>query len=270
MQDLRKQNSEIDRFIREVERSDKLSGSNFQSLFVTPIQRIPRYRLLLISLLEATPPSHPDFTHVTKAVEAISRLCEQLNELKGRADDRETVSSLETYLKDVLPKNLSLSAADGRTFIALYFVMHINRGKRHPVACLLFTDMCIVVRLMGSNSVSALGGVTHEVTLRGHALLTALGPANKLALVTIVSLGDMSEMLLSGKSVKLARTDGNGVLELDAHSELEAKQFFTKVDTQRQQLQRGSQAPTSTATASIGTSNSSPLLSARSSSSSGT
>jgi len=45
-----------------------------------PIQRIPRYRLLLQELLKYTPETHPDYANINKAVAEIMKVAEHVNE----------------------------------------------------------------------------------------------------------------------------------------------------------------------------------------------
>jgi len=52
---------------------------NLSSMLIQPIQRLPRYVLLLENLLEATPPNHPDYENSKKAVATMQALCERVN-----------------------------------------------------------------------------------------------------------------------------------------------------------------------------------------------
>lgn len=56
-------NSKFDRF-REFQnkalQDPRCKGLNLASLLITPVQRLPRYRMLLAELIKATPASHPD------------------------------------------------------------------------------------------------------------------------------------------------------------------------------------------------------------------
>ena len=50
------------------------------ALLIMPIQRIPRYRLLLQELLKYTPETHPDYANINKAVAEIMKVAEHVNE----------------------------------------------------------------------------------------------------------------------------------------------------------------------------------------------
>ncbi|KAJ1499318.1 Protein T2 [Coelomomyces lativittatus] len=55
---------------------------NLQAYLLLPIQRIPRYQLLLSQLLKYTPSDHPDFTPLTLSVKGIQKKANELNEAK--------------------------------------------------------------------------------------------------------------------------------------------------------------------------------------------
>ena len=43
-----------------------------QSLLIMPIQRIPRYKLLLVELIRQTPSDHPDLEQLNKADQIVA------------------------------------------------------------------------------------------------------------------------------------------------------------------------------------------------------
>jgi hypothetical protein len=55
--------------------------SYLESLLITPIQRIPRYGLLLTSLSEQTPPDHPDHNHVLEAIMMMKKVGHLVNDV---------------------------------------------------------------------------------------------------------------------------------------------------------------------------------------------
>ncbi|KNE54723.1 hypothetical protein AMAG_00682 [Allomyces macrogynus ATCC 38327] len=60
---------------------------NLQAYLMLPIQRIPRYRLLLQSLLKQTPEDHADFTDLTRALAEIEAIAKKINERKRLQKD---------------------------------------------------------------------------------------------------------------------------------------------------------------------------------------
>ncbi|XP_027786141.1 dynamin-binding protein isoform X1 [Marmota flaviventris] len=59
---------------------------NLGSFLIKPVQRVMRYPLLLIELLNSTPESHPDKVPLTSAVLAVKEINVNINEYKRRKD----------------------------------------------------------------------------------------------------------------------------------------------------------------------------------------
>lgn len=53
-------------------------------LLITPVQRPPRYLLMLKELLKRTQESHPDYNNLTTAVQKMERTNQVINERKKR------------------------------------------------------------------------------------------------------------------------------------------------------------------------------------------
>lgn len=59
---------------------------NLGSFLIKPVQRVMRYPLLLMELLNSTPESHPDKVPLTNAVLAVKEINVNINEYKRRKD----------------------------------------------------------------------------------------------------------------------------------------------------------------------------------------
>ncbi|KAH9254225.1 hypothetical protein BASA81_007826 [Batrachochytrium salamandrivorans] len=60
--------------------STRLKGQSIQSLLIMPIQRVPRYKLLLGECVKSTEPDHPAYALLTEALELINQQAKQINE----------------------------------------------------------------------------------------------------------------------------------------------------------------------------------------------
>ncbi|KAI9202140.1 uncharacterized protein BJ171DRAFT_180519 [Polychytrium aggregatum] len=78
---------------------------NINDLLITPVQQLPRYKLLLQELLKATERHHPDFTNLEEAVSNLSDIVLYLNERKGVSDQ---LSHLEQCFVNDLPFELNV------------------------------------------------------------------------------------------------------------------------------------------------------------------
>ena len=58
----------------------ELGGLPMNSFLTLPIQRIPRYKMLLEAVLKYTDESHPDHENLQKCVQQISVIADEVNE----------------------------------------------------------------------------------------------------------------------------------------------------------------------------------------------
>ena len=66
------------------------------SLLIQPVQRIPRYKLLLEQLLKATPEAHPDHAPTQAALEMVSAVAHKVNTAIKRREAVEAVYELQS------------------------------------------------------------------------------------------------------------------------------------------------------------------------------
>jgi hypothetical protein len=74
-------------FLDAALRDQRCRGLDLGSFLIMPVQRVPRYKLLLESLLKETPPSHPERAVVTKALQAVSDAAAHNNASMARNTD---------------------------------------------------------------------------------------------------------------------------------------------------------------------------------------
>jgi len=91
--DLRKRNPQVDVFFNEKEH-------DIEFYLLYPIQRIPRYQMLIKRLLEYTPSDHPEHEILAKAAKGIEDVCEELNETKRKAENFSELKKLRQRIKN--------------------------------------------------------------------------------------------------------------------------------------------------------------------------
>ncbi len=64
----------------------EIQAWDLHSLLIKPVQRVLKYPLLLSSLVKKTEDSRPDYKVLLNAKEAISRVAQDINEIKRRKD----------------------------------------------------------------------------------------------------------------------------------------------------------------------------------------
>jgi len=92
------------KFVLELEDSGRW-GSTLDSLLIGPIQRLPRYVLLLSELLKNSVEEYRDYAYLKKALVNIKEIADTLNERKRDAEDRQAIVDIFNI---VLPKQIDL------------------------------------------------------------------------------------------------------------------------------------------------------------------
>lgn len=77
----------------ESERKEKLS-----TLLMLPLQRIPRYVLLMTALNDATPPKHPDSKRCIKSLDKIKEVAEFVNKEKQIAENMQQLAEIDSLI----------------------------------------------------------------------------------------------------------------------------------------------------------------------------
>jgi len=84
-----------------------LQQGQIESLLIQPIQRLPRYELLLKQLGENTPPNHPEYPICNRAYESMKRVVEETNTTLKSTESREHCLRINELVAGQLPfKNL--------------------------------------------------------------------------------------------------------------------------------------------------------------------
>ncbi|GAM26101.1 hypothetical protein SAMD00019534_092760 [Acytostelium subglobosum LB1] len=75
-------------------------NTDLQSLLIMPIQRIPRYELLLREILGNTPESHVEYKSIKTAYESMKKINQYINERKTNVDRRTRLSDVQKEIKN--------------------------------------------------------------------------------------------------------------------------------------------------------------------------
>uniref|UniRef100_A0A6B2L899 DH domain-containing protein n=1 Tax=Arcella intermedia TaxID=1963864 RepID=A0A6B2L899_9EUKA len=80
--------------------------TDFSNKYSTPIQRLPRYELLLKDLLRKTTEDHHDYPHIKQSLSDINKINIKVNQLIAQSQNDMNIKKLEenTYLKRLLYK----------------------------------------------------------------------------------------------------------------------------------------------------------------------
>lgn len=100
-------------FILSTLAQPECKGLGFQGFLLAPVQRIPRYKLLLEDLLKHTEPEHPDFENLRKALKSIQQVASFVNEMIREHEQMGEMLELQKSLSG-LPEDLIIP---GRRFL---------------------------------------------------------------------------------------------------------------------------------------------------------
>ena len=90
-----KKNKKFNQYLSEQE---KLAGNRFESYLITPIQRIPRYEMLLGAAKKHTNKDQPDYDKLTQALEKVKEVCNSNNkEMAAHTGQKRKIELQEIY-----------------------------------------------------------------------------------------------------------------------------------------------------------------------------
>lgn len=107
------------------------------SLLIEPVQRVPRYKLLLEVLIKNTPPDQPGFENLTKAFDAVSAVAKHINEQLRRRENQDKIAEIQSRFVGGAPNLMSPS----RVLIRQGMLIKQCRNKDVPYEFFLFNDM---------------------------------------------------------------------------------------------------------------------------------
>jgi len=131
--------------------ASKVNGLTIQALLILPIQRLPRYEMLLKQMIKRTDQYHCDMYDLQEALEQICEVTEHINEKMKEHDRRLKVAMVEKRFIDLVD-SIGHFVKPSRIFIAEssedpedehYIVRHDKFGNRTPISLYLFSD-CLI------------------------------------------------------------------------------------------------------------------------------
>ncbi|XP_065667307.1 MATH and LRR domain-containing protein PFE0570w isoform X2 [Hydra vulgaris] len=130
------------RFLEQCTRENR-EKLTLSDLLIMPVQRIPRYKLLLLDMLKYTPENHPDYENIHLAIEEIEALADRMN--KGEMDADQAERDIER-LRDI--ENTIEGVQDlvtaSRRFVRQDLVAEKEGAQTKKDRCLfLFSDLLI-------------------------------------------------------------------------------------------------------------------------------
>ncbi|XP_070199938.1 rho guanine nucleotide exchange factor 39-like [Littorina saxatilis] len=141
LQEWTQKSSEFAEFIQTQEARPELMGLKINALLITPVQRVPRYKLLLENLLEHTPRDHHDYSQLQEATKQIGEIARHINEHIRQHENFTKMLSIQKCFDSSAPKILQ----PGRVFLKEGPLKKVSRKgvKSFERVFFLFNDVLL-------------------------------------------------------------------------------------------------------------------------------
>jgi Myosin head (motor domain)/RhoGEF domain/FYVE zinc finger/Myosin N-terminal SH3-like domain len=131
-------------FVEQCKNDPRSRGLDIGSLLIGPIQRIPRYRLLLSELRKYTPEAHPDYTDLGNAVELVESVAKHVNEALRQHENRRFIIRIQ----ESFTGSVTL-VAPNRVFVRKGELIRVCRRQNKLYMFFLFNDILIYASKRG-------------------------------------------------------------------------------------------------------------------------
>ncbi len=131
-------------FLQSAELKEVLQNLKLQDYLLMPVQRIPRYRLLLSTLLRCTEDLHPDFTALSNAYSIIDQVATSINESIRCHENKIEMLLLQ---RSFVGLDHSLLSNPSRKLLKRGSLWKANGRKPHVVEVFLFSD-CLMYAIL--------------------------------------------------------------------------------------------------------------------------
>eukprot|EP00029_Vermamoeba_vermiformis_P006789 TRINITY_DN2759_c0_g1_i1.p1 TRINITY_DN2759_c0_g1~~TRINITY_DN2759_c0_g1_i1.p1 ORF type:complete len:975 (+),score=129.66 TRINITY_DN2759_c0_g1_i1:108-3032(+) len=123
----------------EAQRTKHKEHMQLRDLLIMPVQRIPRYRLLLEELIKQTPASNMDYANIKEALQAIVEVADEVNKDIEEHERMNKIVAIENRLSNP-PDNL---VAPHRKFIREASFTRIEKHRKKEITFFLFNDVLV-------------------------------------------------------------------------------------------------------------------------------
>ncbi|KAJ5071762.1 faciogenital dysplasia protein [Anaeramoeba ignava] len=155
-------NHKFSKFLQQAYANSQLDKLSLPSLLITPVQRIPRYVLLVEGIVKNTDPKNPDYELFSKVHKEIQGIATEVNKKKEEYENMEKLIEIRDLIRD-----FDVMTKTGRKFI-LQGPLFLEGSKKPDKGWgFLFNDCLLLTTKGGDNKYTTkLCIKLHEVTLK--------------------------------------------------------------------------------------------------------
>jgi hypothetical protein len=144
--ELKKNNARFAETLADIEKSPASAGKDLLSYLITPVQRVPRYEMMLAEIVKLTPDEHVDSEALRTALAGIKKAAVGINEAKRKAESSQRMTNLTQQLQGVPPTPKFHLLQPHRRYLFEGMLMIKDDKQLKEVLLFLFNDVLIVGR----------------------------------------------------------------------------------------------------------------------------
>lgn len=148
-----KKQTKFKKFLDELKKKcHDIEHRGLEDYLIRPVQRIPRYYLLLQDLVKHTSKDHPDYANLASAAQKVQSVAEYMNVKKREAENIMKV----TEIQEMIEGDIEPLAKPHRRFVKEGQLQEVGKGttRKVPVVLFLFNDMLVITKAHGSSFLS--------------------------------------------------------------------------------------------------------------------
>lgn len=164
-----KKQTKFKKFLDELKKKcHDIEHRGLEDYLIRPVQRVPRYYLLLQDLVKHTSKDHPDYANLASAAQKVQSVAEYMNIKKREAENIMKV----TEIQEMIEGDIEPLAKPHRRFVKEGQLMEVGKGttRKIPVVLFLFNDMLVITKMQGSSFLSR--NKTHKLHFHNMFALT--------------------------------------------------------------------------------------------------
>lgn len=153
LEELRAKSPSLDKFITKAEESPDAENQKLLSFLIKPVQRIPRYNMLLNELRKHTPTDDPDYETLTTALGRIRAVADHVNQRLREDSSNNRCIEIDRIVHG-LPRGTEI-VHPSRKFVHEGRLLQIRRRSVRELYLFAFNDMILYCTPRGSSSSSS-------------------------------------------------------------------------------------------------------------------
>ncbi|XP_023023743.2 rho guanine nucleotide exchange factor 4 [Leptinotarsa decemlineata] len=144
LQNARSLNPQFAKFVESQESRPEVQNK-LSALLITPIQRVPRYKLLLTQLHRLTKPTEKDYDNLTECLEKINDAADHINKIVEDQENMQRLLELQRFLRSGEP----IIVKPGRTLIkeGILVKMSTKNTPSEKLYTVLMNDIILFTKM---------------------------------------------------------------------------------------------------------------------------